>query len=434
MTCVQNRTSRENAAVLAGFYASTLASVLASNATANYGLIVLADALSNSIQFAASVYLANMLVTGLLTLPAGILLDRYPRRTALLLSYAAFALVSGGVAFGLGIQFISTHRVWPLLVAAALNGVPLAIAQPGRFALLGALVAPGDAVRATAGLKLMMIVGFAAAPALVGTLRDGSSWTIVFSVIAGLFVIATLLLLLVPRSHDPAVHLGGAVRELALFLKHDWQLRHIIVFVFIALLTFGPVQVLVPKLLSEGLRMGERERGLLMGTLGGGLFMGGLFASGFNNLQLQGRAIALSTLIGVLGLVAVMPLSTSRSISLALFTIGCAGGVLTSLVPAVLQLATPDRLRGRIMSLYTIVFQTTPAIAATLAGSVAGKLGVAAALGLTGGAIGALALGAGMSLPGVRAFVRGERLSASEPLADAALATTKPTGSPAQWR
>lgn len=388
---------------LAEFYGSAFLSLLAGNAVTSYGLIVLSDALTGSTGFAASVYLVNMCVTGALTLPAGVLLDRYPRRSLLAAAYTSFGLVSAALAACLALGLVSSERPGGILVVAALNGVPLALAQPGRFTLLGELVPAERAGRATVWLKLLVIVGFAGAPVLIGTLRAHHSWEFVFAVTAALFGLATALLLRVPRRPAPGAS-SGAWGELAEFLRSSRLVRSVLGFGVIAMLTFGPVQVLVPKLLGSVLGLGEQQRGFLMAALGGGLFAGGILGSVLDGSRRRGGAVVASTFVGVAGLMALSALSASWAIALMLALVGVAGGVVTGLIPAALQAATPDRLRGRIMSLFTIAFQTTPAMAAALAGQAADKVGVSAALGLTGFGVCALALAAVIGWSGVRAW------------------------------
>ncbi|NUP87842.1 MAG: hypothetical protein HUU30_19115 [Burkholderiaceae bacterium] len=67
--------------------------------------------------------------------------------------------------------------------------------------------------------------------------------------------------------------------------------------------------------------------------------------------------------------------------------VGLAGGCALSLIVAGIQAQAPSALRGRIVSMYTVISQVVPAASGVLAGALVHAWGVGVALNLCGGAL-----------------------------------------------
>lgn len=395
---------------IGAFFMASFLSLLAGNAITSYGLVVLSHALSGSNVFAGSVFLVNVLPILILTPLAGAWLDRYPRRPLLLAAHALQLAAAAALAGGLALGLVYAGNRSPLLVIAAFNGLALVIVQPGRYALLGQLVSAATLARATSVLNFLMIVGFAGAPALVGVIRARYPWSTVFAAIAMLFLISIACLLYVParsglNTQQSSLH---ALAKGLRFAKNDLSVRHLLMFSVIAMLPLGPVQVLVPEFLRSTLYLGEQGRGVLMAAMGAGLLVGGATAAALSSERVRGWVVISATLIGSLALLALGPQRLPLTVALTLGAIGISGGLVASLVPATLQTWTPDHFRGRIMSLYSVAFQGTPALAGVMAGYGADRWGVAHALSAVGGMMLVAACITGAGLSRIRVWLHGE--------------------------
>ena len=114
-----------------------------------------------------------------------------------------------------------------------------------------------------------------------------------------------------------------------------------------------------------------------------------------------GRRPGIRVLIGgaaVLGLLEVV-LAASRSLPLsliAMFGIGAGGIAMAMTANTAIQLAVPDALRGRVMSVYTTVFAGSTPVGGLAFGALAGAFGAAWAVFVGGVAVLVIALGAGI--------------------------------------
>jgi predicted MFS family arabinose efflux permease len=149
--------------------------------------------------------------------------------------------------------------------------------------------------------------------------------------------------------------------------------------------------VLVPLLAREVLHQGAEGFGLLMAALGVGAVAGALSLA-----ALGGGALGFGAILGVgaVACAATLAMSAVRQFGIAaalLVVIGYASIVFMASSNTTLQLAAPDALRGRVMSLYTLAFAGVFPLGSFLVGAIAEAFGVPAAF-LIGGGIGLAAV------------------------------------------
>jgi predicted MFS family arabinose efflux permease len=174
--------------------------------------------------------------------------------------------------------------------------------------------------------------------------------------------------------------------------------------------TFGMnFQVVIPPLAQDALGSDASGYGFLMTASGFGAVVAAIA------LVISGRPRPIRMAIGaiVLGVASLgLALSTSYPLSLLLMIpIGAAGITMAATANATIQLAVPDGLRGRVMSVYTTVFSASMPLGGLLMGVLASSIGILEAIAIGG----ALTL-----LTGVGALVWWRRLRPSEKAAGAA--------------
>ncbi|WP_435105885.1 MFS transporter [Arhodomonas sp. AD133] len=364
------------------FYIACLFALVGGNALTSYGMIILAHALNPADSFVGLVFMVNYLPPLFLTLYAGVQLDRRSRKRIILLAHMFYIASAFGLALVLATGLLTADTSFLLLVAACLNGTALALAQPARMAMLGDLVAHAQIGRATVILNLLMILAFGLAPVIVGVLRESLDWAPTFAILGCLVVVSNLILSALPVEEQFAVpaHKGGRLREAARYIRSESELLQLIGFSVAALFLLGPLQVLVPEFARTHLGLGEAARGALMGTLGVGLLLGGIVSGVLERRSRRGLYILGGTAVaGIAGATLGSSTDTATTGGLLLL-LGIAGGVVGSLIPACIQSRTPNYLRGRVMSFYTLGFQATPALAGLVMGAVADVAGIEASL------------------------------------------------------
>lgn len=344
-----------------------------------------------------------------LVLYGGHVADRHRRRTILLLTSALFA----GLAFGVAAASIwMPGRVWPLFATAFLLGVVRAFEDPAA-AGLEAQVVPlhtllrGTAMLATSG-RLAMVLG----PALGGLAWGWLGAAGTYGVIGVLFAASLLALLPVPDSSQPVVvrdEQGATVRiiEGVRFVFRDELLLGSMLLDLFAVF-FGGATALLPAVASDILHVGPVGFGVLRSASAAGALIAAMLAGRLLSAGWAERRAGW-TLLGVIGgfgvSIVVFGLSRVLWLSvLALFVAGLCDGVSVVIRRAILRLASPEGMRGRIAAVKSVFVGSSNELGAFESGVAASALGVATAI--WGGGVVTLAVVATTAL----AFPRLRRL------------------------
>ena len=144
---------------------------------------------------------------------------------------------------------------------------------------------------------------------------------------------------------------------------------------------FGmPYTVLMPVFAQSVLHAGARGYGLLMTCTGVGAVVSALALATFSNLKHRGRLILAASVI----FIAIISLfAASRSfvlLAVLLVFIGFAMVAQTATANTMLQMHSPDDLRGRVMSVYGVMFMGFAPIGSFQAGTIAQHFGAPIAL------------------------------------------------------
>jgi MFS family permease len=236
------------------------------------------------------------------------------------------------------------------------------------------------------------IIGPAIGGAIIAT--AGVGFCFLINAATFLALIAALWLMreseLFPVGRDEVRHnlLRGAGEGLA----YAWRtpVTRSVLVMMLVIATIGiNFNVLLPVLAARTLSAGPVVFGMLSAVFGAGALMGALFSASL------GRASARTLLVGAAVFSAselvLAPLRTEWAVALVLVVLGVAFSLYTSQSNSTLQLNTPDRLRGRVLSIYAYVFFGTAPLGGLLAGWLADIGGTRLAF-LVAGAAGVLAV------------------------------------------
>jgi MFS family permease len=290
----------------------------------------------------------------LLSILTGVLADRVTRRTLLFITQAAQACL----ALTLGLLVWSGHaRYWHVAVVAVLWGIMTAIDQPARQSLVMELVGR-EHVPSAVGLNSVTFNGARiVGPSIAGVLiaRVGLFPGFFLNAIAFVFSIAMLTRIPgrrpVPRLSEATI-VEDIVEGIGYALRTP-ALRYILSLQIVLSFCVFNFSVYVPLLARQVLGMGAEGFGLLMTCLGVGALAAGFSLGGMRALRPTLIAVALAVACG--GLVG---LSLARVLWLAallLVIVGFSGTMVMAGCNTSLQLGAPDALRGRVMSLYSLL-------------------------------------------------------------------------------
>jgi MFS family permease len=294
-----------------------------------------------------------------------------------------------GVSLVLAVVSLTGTATLPVVyVLAALGGIALAFDAPGRQSLTFQLVGPRElpnAVALNAGLfNGSRVVGPAIAGVIIAVAGTGICF--VLNAISFLAVLAALALLRTSELHqverDPTARLVDGTRRALAFVRHDPELRLVLVVVTIVSTVGFNFHVLVPLLAAETLHVGPEGFGLLSATFGLGALVGALVTATFREASWRLFSVG-GAGFGLLAL-ALAPIQSAVLAGILLFGAGAAFTLFTANANALVQLGAPDRLRGRLIGLYLFAFAGVAPVGGLFAGWLAEVGGTPLAFAVAG--------------------------------------------------
>ncbi len=330
---------------------------------------------------------AGQIPVFLLAPAGGLFADRHDRRRILLVTQA----VSMMLALGLGVLTLSGRiEVWHVATIAALLGVVNGFDIPTRQAFVTELVGRQDLVNAIALNSSMFngarIIGPAVAGVVVAAVGEG--WCFLANGASYLAVLAGLIAIRRPVPVREARE-GTAFAEVAegfRFAAGTAPVRALLLLLGLVSLTGMPYAVLMPVMAAGVLGAGAGGLGILMGASGAGALGGALLLARRGSVRGLGRWVALAATGFGVSLV-LFALSRSFWLSvLLLLPVGFSMMIQMSSSNTLIQSMVPDRLRGRVMAVYSMMFMGMAPFGALLAGVLADRLGAPATIA-TGGIV-----------------------------------------------
>ncbi|MGJ4789551.1 MFS transporter [Leptospira koniambonensis] len=360
------------------YYLSSILGLLAGNMF-NYTAIILSQSISNSDTFSGWVFFFVCFPLLFLSFTAGRLLDKYSRKWLLAGAQISMACGSGFAAIALHLEWISPGKPYLLLVSSVLSGIGLSFVMPGRFAILGDLLEHSKIGKHSVWLNTLVLFGYGLAPLVAGYFKEFFSFKYVFMSIGSAYILSVFFLILIPvqmreRSQTSS---GPGISELVAYLKNSPLVSQFLLLMGAVVLLVGPVQVLLPKYAKEILGLGEGGRGALLSALGVGLVIGGGVTFLLHGLKKKGH-ILFGTALFSCFLFSLIPFLAESLVltGICFFVFGFMTGVIITLIPAGIQQNTENHIRGRILSLYSLVFLLVPAFSGILSGFFSDRIGI----------------------------------------------------------
>jgi predicted MFS family arabinose efflux permease len=321
-----------------------------------------------------------------LSLVAGALADRVRKRRLLLLTQGALMLQALALA---ALDWTGQIQFWHVAVLAAVYGVANTLDLPARQSFVVELVGKGDLMNAIALNATVFNGARVVGPAVAGLLiaRYGVAPAFLvngLSFLGVLVALATIRTEGAPRPRAVAT-LGQEILQGVRYAAGTPLIGLILGLLLVVSLFVLNFNVLVPLVARDVLHEGARGFGLLMASLGLGAVAGALALAAMSRTRPPLALIvtaALVTSAGVLGLAAVRHFWIAAA---ALAVMGFTQIVFMASCNTTVQTTAPDHLRGRVMSLYALVFVGAHPFGALLMGGVAEKWGVGAACFWGGG-------------------------------------------------
>ena len=333
----------------------------------------------------------------LFVLATGAVADRYDRRAVMGLCIAleAICAASLGVFWVLHTAEVNTgHPIWPVFVILTLFGLARAFLTPSLQALAANLVPREAFANAVAWNSSAMQASFTIGPA-IGGLLYGISFQVPYIVAFAMFCVAIVLTALIPRTTQRA---SGEKRSIETMLAGVRYIRSnpvvlgaITLDMFAVLL--GGVMALLPVFARDILDAGPMGLGLLRSAAGVGALLTAIYLVRNPIRNHAGRIMFAG--VAVYGLaIMVFGLSTTLWLSIPmLFVMGAADMLSVNVRATLIQLATPDDVRGRVSAVNSVFIGASNEVGEFRAGTMAALIGAVPAVVIGGaGAIGIAAL------------------------------------------
>lgn len=346
-------------------------------------------ALTRSVSLLGAVSFCSNLPILVLGLVAGTIADRMSRRTIMLTALVVMSVTAGTLA----LLTASGHiAVWQIVVLSMIAGTAGALYTPAMQAVLPSLVEPPQLMNAISLNSVQFNLARTLGPVLAGFAYGALGPEGCFALNAAGFLVMTLVLARVRIPPTAAVAVVPMRHALGEGLRYARTHRVILPALLLTsvMSVFGfPYIILLPALARDTLGLGPSGLGYLMASLGTGAVTGGLLLSAAGegsrrDVLAIGGAIAFGLTLTAFALV-----PGPRGTAVILFVLGALQTACIASINTTIQMAVHDGMRGRVMSMMTVILFGFATGGALLIGYLGDQIGVPAALA-SGGVVIAL--------------------------------------------
>ena len=350
---------------------------------------------------------AGSIPTLFLMLPAGAIADRVPKRRLLMATQSVMMLLAFVLAL---LTATKALQVWQVALLAFGLGVCNSFDAPSRLALAVELVEDRrDLQNAIALNATMFNMARVVGPALGGIALAavGPAWCFGLNGLSFLAVLIALSGMRLPGDVPGARSSERFVEQVRAGLRYVWGshagvVRTVVALVAVSSLFAMSYAVLMPVYAADVLKVGEAGLGALNAAVGAGALVGSLTLAVLSRYSRKGLQLTIGSFVFPLAL---LGFAVSRSFPLSLALLGVAGfGFVTQNATsnALVQSIVPDALRGRVMSVYSLMFFGTAPFGALTAGVLAQAFGPTVAVLFGAGVALAFSLFVFFAVPSLR--------------------------------
>lgn len=289
---------------------------------------------------------------------AGVIIDKFSKKKILLFTQTASLVITLVLAI---LVWTGKIQYWHILIMATILGIVNTIDMPSRQSIIIELVGKEDLMNAIALNSMVFNLARIVGPAIAGIVMGYAGIAVCFfansisfaAVVVGLFFIKINV---VKREENKETRILAEIKDGLKYIYRKKVLLHTILILAIVG-TFVPnFNVLVPVFAKEILNQGEAGFGLLMSFMGFGSFLGAMCVAALSKSGPKKFIIYFVPLIVAMLLIATgytnIYLLTGIFLALTGFFFIC----FTSSANSTLQLNSKNEYRGRVMSVYTLVF------------------------------------------------------------------------------
>lgn len=360
--------------------------------------------LTRSPAYLGIVGFASGLPAWLFMLFAGVVADRVPRRGLMMVTQSAMMILAFVLS---GLTFLHLVQPWHIIILTFLLGTANAFDAPARLAFVSELVDREDMTNAIAMNGTIFNAGAAVGPAAAGITYAlaGPAWCFALNGLSFIAVIVALFLMKL-KPFVPKASGGSRLAELKegdLYALSQPVIRAILILAASIQSFAVSLVTLFPAWSVRMLHGDAATNGMLQSARGIGALAGALGIAALGRFRYKGKLLTFGTFafplfMFLFAFVRWLPLSL-----VLLVGIGGAFILVLNLANATVQSTVPDALRGRVMSVYSLVFFGFMPLGALMMGTIAEHTGEPTAI-VTGAAVSTMvAVGLWRFVPALRA-------------------------------
>ncbi|MDO8487607.1 MAG: MFS transporter [Candidatus Curtissbacteria bacterium] len=324
----------------------------------------------------------------LFTTFAGVYIDKVDKQKLLIWTQ----VVEAAIAFIFGIAVFTHTATLPLIIVLAFaGGTVTALDLPARLTFIVEMVGKKDLASAipinNGVFNSARFIGPAIAGALIATV--GVGWTFILnglSFIAGIWAISKMRPVF---SHEPEKNVHP-FESLKIGIKYSFthpQIFYLMILAASAAIFIWPYQPLMPVISGEVFQSGAAGLGSLLSAAGAGSLTGAFVTSALSRRKNKVPQIMAGLLISSVTMI-LFSLNTNFLVAhILLYIIGFGVLIQVSTINTLVQLASPDQMRGRVMSVYLTMFVGMMPVGAFLSGFIADRTSALFTIGLGGSAM-----------------------------------------------
>lgn len=318
----------------------------------------------------------------LFALPAGALADLVDRRWLLVVMAAFLCAVASTLA---ALTFLGRVDAWTLLAFTFLSGAGAAFVAPAWQAVVPQLVPRTELQPAVAlnsvGINISRAIGPALAGLIIASL--GIAWPYLINAASYLFVIGALLWWTPParpKSDLPVERFWSAIRSGLRYVGASAPMRATLLRAAAFFLFASAYWALLPLIVRQQLGGGPGLYGTMLGAVGVGAVAGALFLPRLKKLLSPDMVVAVGTAGTCLTLLVFALINVPEAAVTVSFIAGASWIAVLSSLNVSAQLALPDWVRARGLSVFITVFFGSMTLGSMAWGQTASLVGIAPAL------------------------------------------------------
>lgn len=319
----------------------------------------------------------------LLSLPGGFVADRQEKLRVVRITQT---LMLGEAVLLWWFSYTGHLSIHWLLTLSLFGGTLAAFEIPARQSLMVELVGKEDLPKAiglnSTGFNLARVAGPSVAAVIIA--NWGIAWTFGLNALSYLAVLVGLAMIRLPVRERVPLPPGGMLEGMRAAVRYVLQtppLPALLLVTTVFSILGVPVLTLLPVVARDLLGTGAQGYGALMASIGIGAVCGALVIAANGGGSRAGRLLRFASIGFPVLLLLVSVLRHPIVVGVLLFGVGATMIINNALINAQLQALVPDELRGRVLSLYVMVYVGASPIGSFVSGAVAKWTGADWAIG-----------------------------------------------------